>query len=106
MKFVWVSRVRRSASAECSLDSRLRGNERENGSQPRHQRSVDHVRYAIAADRSDGEVDIVEPEAVGGDELERKALRRQLRQSKLASLVAVAARAFHGDEFHREFLQR
>src|ERR1700733_451431 len=41
---------------------------------PRHQRGVNDIRQAVAADRSDGEVDVVEPEPVRGDEFERKAL--------------------------------
>src|SRR5258706_5582140 len=75
-------------------------------SRPRHQRGVDHVRHALAADRADGEVDVLEPELVSGDELEREALRRQLLQGKLAGLVAVSARALHGDELHGELLER
>ncbi len=62
--------------------------------------------HALVADRADGEIDILQAEAVRGDELEREALGGKLRQSELAGSVAMAARAFHGDEFHREFLQR
>src|SRR6516165_8276411 len=74
--------------------------------QPRHQRSVDHVRHAFASDRADGEIDLVEPETLGRNQLERETLRSKLRQSEFAGLVTMAARTFHGDEFHREFLQR
>src|SRR6266540_1625120 len=76
------------------------------GSEPRHQRGVDHVRHALAADRLDGEVDVLEPELVGRHQLQREALGRQLLQSELAGLVAVAARAFHRNELHRELLER
>ena len=41
----------------------------------------------------DREVDVLQAEAVRGHLLERKALRRELRQRQLAGLVAVAARA-------------
>src|SRR5215813_14347545 len=74
--------------------------------QPRHQRRVDHVRHALAADRADREVDVLEAEAVRGHELEREALGGELRERKLAGLVAVAARALHGDELDRELLER
>src|SRR6516162_924607 len=67
---------------------------------------MDHVGDALATDRADGEVDLVEPEAVGRDQFEREALGGKLRQGKLAGLVAMTARAFHGDEFHRELFQR
>src|SRR5262249_29450557 len=72
---------------------------------PRHQRGVDHVRHALAADRLDRLVDLVEAEAVRRHQLQREALRRKLRQSELAGLVAVAAGALHGDELHGELLQ-
>src|SRR5262249_28450796 len=62
--------------------------------------------YALAADRADGEVDILEAEFVGGDLLQREALGGDLRQRQLACLVAVAAGAVHGDELDRELLQR
>src|SRR5882762_11948180 len=67
---------------------------------PRHQRSVDHVLHAFVADRADGEVDILEPELVGGHQLERKAVRGELCERELACPVAVAARALDGDELH------
>ena len=73
---------------------------------PRHQRGVDHVRHALAADRLDREVDVLQPEAVRRHQLQREALRGELLQRQLAGLVAVAARALHGDELHRELLQR
>src|ERR1044071_1478 len=74
--------------------------------QPRHQRSVDHVRHAFAADRLDCLVDLVQAEAMRCHELQRKALRGKLLQRELAGAVAVAARALHGDELHGELLQR
>src|SRR3954447_3693845 len=73
---------------------------------PWHERSVDHVLHAFVADRADREVDILEPEFVGRHQLERKAVRRELRQRELACPVAVAARALDGDEFHRHLLER
>src|SRR5689334_23822931 len=71
-------------------------------SQPWHQRSVDHIGHALAADRADREINFVEAEAMGGDEFERKALGGKLGQRELAGFIAVTARALHGDEFHRE----
>src|SRR5579871_3215085 len=56
----------------------------------------------MAADRLDGKVDILQPEAMRRDLLERKALRCELRQSQLASLVAVPAGALDGDGLHRD----
>lgn len=38
------------------------------------QRSMDHVRHALIAYRLDGEVDVLQSEAVGGDLLQRKVL--------------------------------
>src|ERR1700751_4302923 len=73
---------------------------------PRHQRGVDHVLHAFAADRADREVDVLEAEAVRRHELERETFRSELRQRELARPVAVAARALHGDELHGEFFQR
>src|SRR6266436_4206656 len=73
---------------------------------PRHERGVDHVRHALAADRADREVHVLEREAVGRDLLQRKALGCELRESELAGPVAVAARALDGDEFHRDPLER
>src|SRR5262245_62695689 len=67
---------------------------------------MDHVGHALAADRADREIDVLEAEAVRGHELEREALGGELRERKLAGLVAVAARALHGDELDRELLQR
>src|SRR6185437_9479590 len=75
-------------------------------SQPGHQRGVDDVGNPLPADRFDGGVDVLEPEPMRGDELERETLGGELCQSELAGLVAVAARALHGDELHREFFQR
>src|SRR5262245_55295938 len=65
---------------------------------PRQQRGVDHVRHALAADRADREIDVLQSEPVGGDLLQREALRCDLFQGELACPVAVAARALHGDE--------
>src|SRR5207249_2694649 len=59
---------------------------------PGHERRVDHVLYALAADRSDREVHVLEPEPVRRHQLQRKPLRGKLRERKLAGLVAVAAR--------------
>src|SRR5216117_624394 len=73
---------------------------------PGHERGVDHVRHALAADRADGEVHVLQPEAVGGDFLQRKTLRGELSEGELAGLVAVAARALDGDEFHRDPFER
>src|SRR5580704_6308613 len=42
-------------------------------SQPRHEGGVDHIRHALPAHRFDGAVDVIEAEAVGGDQLQRKA---------------------------------
>ncbi len=67
---------------------------------------MDHVRHALSADRADGEVHVFEREAVGRDLLQRKALGCELREGELAGLVAVAARALDGDEFHRDTLER
>src|SRR4051812_34586735 len=73
---------------------------------PRHQRRVDDVRDAFVADRADGEVDVLQAELVRRDQFQRKSLRRNLFQRQLARLVTVAAGALHGDELHRELLQR
>src|SRR5215470_12134778 len=73
---------------------------------PGHQRRVDHILHTLAADRADGEVHVLEPEPVGRHQLERKALRSELRQRQLAGLVAVAARALDGDELHGDLLER
>src|SRR5438445_464135 len=73
---------------------------------PGHKGSVDHVGHALAAYGADCEVHVLQPEAVGGDLLKRKALRGELREGELAGLVAVAARALDGDEFHRNPLER
>src|SRR5438552_11640103 len=73
---------------------------------PGHERGVDHVGHALAAYRADGEVDFLQSKLVGGDLLQRKALRRELREGELAGLVAVAAGALDGDEFHRDPLER
>src|SRR5262249_2666172 len=54
--------------------------------EPGHQRGVDHIRHALAADRADGEVDVLEPELVRGDQLQREPLRRQLLERQLAGL--------------------
>src|SRR5262249_29890015 len=59
-----------------------------------------------AADRPDGEIHVFEPESVGGDLLQREALRGKLREGELARLEAVAARALDGDELHRDLLER
>src|SRR5581483_4069185 len=55
--------------------------------QPRHQRSVDHIGHALAADRFNRLVDLVEAEPVSGDELQREALGGKLLQRQLAGLV-------------------
>src|SRR5262249_53261718 len=73
---------------------------------PRHQRGVDHIRHAFAADRLDGEIDVLESELVGGYQLKREALGGQLLQRELTRLEAVAARAVHGNELYRELLER
>src|SRR6185436_17965439 len=72
---------------------------------PRHQRGVDYIRHALVADRADGEIDVVQSELVRRDQLERETLRRDLLECQFARLVAVAARALHGDELHREFFE-
>jgi hypothetical protein len=54
---------------------------------------VADVRHALAADRADGEVDVLQAEAVRGDLLQREALRGELLQRELARLVAVSAGA-------------
>src|SRR5258706_8053488 len=71
-------------------------------SNPGHQRGVDHVWDALAADRLDREVDVLQGEAVGRDPLERESLRGELLQRQLARLVAVAARALERHELHRD----
>src|SRR5665213_779356 len=57
---------------------------------PRHQRGVDHVRHALAADRLDRLVHLVQPKPVRRHQFQRKALRGQLLQRQFASPVAVA----------------
>src|SRR6266516_5510393 len=73
---------------------------------PGYERGVDHVRHALAAHRTDGEIDFLQSKLVGGDLLQRKALRGELSEGELAGLVAVAARALDGDEFHRDPFER
>src|SRR5439155_19485647 len=73
---------------------------------PRHKRSVYHVRYALAAHRANGEVDVLESEAMRRDLLQRKALRGELRQREFAGLEAVPARALDGDELDRDLADR
>src|SRR5262249_61403117 len=64
---------------------------------PRHERRVDHIGDALAAHRPDGKIHVFEPESVGRDLLQRKALRGKLRESELARLEAMTARALDGD---------
>src|SRR5262245_36241143 len=73
---------------------------------PRHQRCVDHVGHALAADRFDGEVDILQAEAMRGDEIKWKAPRRELCERKLARFVTVPACALHRDILDRHFAER
>src|SRR6266540_536069 len=73
---------------------------------PRHERRVDHIGDALAAHRPDGKIHVFEPESVGRDLLQRKALRGKLRESELAHLEAMTARALDGDELHRDFFER
>src|SRR5688572_5973695 len=58
-------------------------------------RDVDHVRLALAADRLQRPVDLLETEGVGDCLLQREAVRGELLQRELARLVGVAARALH-----------
>src|SRR2546428_2464285 len=93
------------------LDTRLlyrwhRANAREARLLPRHERRVDHVGDALAAHRPDGKIHVFESESVGRDLLQRKALRGKLRESELARLEAMTARALDGDELHRDFFER
>src|SRR5262245_8247209 len=67
---------------------------------------MDHVGHPLPADRADGEVDVLQREAVRGHLFQGKALRRELRERELARLVAVPARALDGDELHRHALER
>ena len=62
---------------------------------------MDHIGYAVAAHRLDGEVHVLEPESVRCDLLEWEAPRRKLLQCELACFVAVTARTFKCDELHR-----
>src|SRR6516164_11164168 len=73
---------------------------------PRHERRVDHIRDALTAHRPDSKIHVFEPESVGRDFLQRKALRGELRESELARLEAMTARALDGDELHRDFFER
>src|SRR6266849_3108380 len=68
---------------------------------PRHQRRVNHILDALAADRANSEVHILQAEFVGRHQLQRKTFGGELRQGKLARLEAVAACALDGDELHR-----
>src|SRR3954452_21924858 len=70
--------------------------------EPGHERGMDHIRHPLSADGSNREIDVLQGETMGGDELERKALRRELLESELARLVAVAARLVNGDKFEGE----
>src|SRR5687767_14954338 len=90
----------------CDWRTRHAGNYSGRLLQPGHQRGVDDVRNALAADRLDRQVHVLQRETVGGDFLQREALRGELRERELARLVAVAARAFDGDELHRDALER
>src|SRR5262249_62321531 len=72
---------------------------------PRDGGGVDHIRGALGAPRPDGKIHVFEPESVGRDLLQRKALRGQLRESELARLEAMTARALDGDELHRDFFE-
>src|SRR5882672_2862047 len=67
---------------------------------------MDHVGHAVPADRLDREIDVLQPEPVGGDLLQRKALGGELRQRELAGLVAVAASALDRDRLGRHALER
>src|SRR5262252_7838642 len=73
---------------------------------PRHERRVDHIGDPLAAHRPDGKIHVFEPESVGRDLLQREALRGKLRESELARLEAMTARALDGDELHRDFFER
>src|SRR5262249_16902225 len=73
---------------------------------PRHERRVDHIGDPLAAHRPDGKIHVFEPESVGRDLLQRKALRGKLRESELARLEAMTTRALDGDELHRDFFER
>src|SRR5689334_9105506 len=75
---------------EDSLQSRI-------ALQPGHERGVDDVGHALAADGADREIHVLQSEAVGRDSLQREALRGDLRERELARLPAVAARALDGD---------
>src|SRR5215472_11510589 len=99
------------ASCRACVDTRLlyrwhRANAREGRLLPRHERRVDHIRDALTAHRPDGKIHVFEPESVGRDLLQRKALRGKLRESELARLEAMTARALDGDELHRDFFER
>src|SRR5436305_221291 len=74
-------------------------------SQPRHQRGMDHVLHAFAADRLDRQIDILQSKPVSRHKLQRKPLGGKLRERKLAGFEAVPTRGVHGDEFHRELLE-
>src|SRR6188472_1597412 len=69
---------------------------------PGHQRRMDHVRYTVAAHGPDGEVHVLQSEFMGRNFLQRKTVRGQLLQRKLAGLEAVPACALDGDELHRD----
>src|SRR5262245_15704493 len=79
---------------------------REGISLPWHEGCMDHVRHALATHRLDGEIHVFEPEPMRRDLLQRKPLGGKLLECKLAGLEAVAARAFDGDELHRDLFQR
>src|SRR5687768_14094002 len=73
---------------------------------PRHEGSVDHIRHTLAADRSDGKVDVSQSKRVGRDLFQRKTLRRKLLQGQFARLEAVTAGALDGNELQRDAAKR
>src|SRR5258706_11343196 len=65
---------------------------------PRHQGCVNHVLDALATDRANGEVHVLQAELVGRDQLQWESFGGELLKGKLACLEAVAARGLDGDE--------
>src|SRR5262245_48087399 len=70
---------------------------------PRHQRRMNHIRNAMAANGADREIHIFQSKCVRGDLLERNTLGSKLLERKFAGLVTVAACALDGDEFYCDF---
>src|SRR5207237_2888005 len=70
---------------------------------PRKKRGVDHVRHAMATDRLDRQIYILQSEPVRRDLFQRKPFGCNLLECELARFETVPPSALHGNSFNGDF---